>query len=68
MTLNGGNGPYQIFWNNKTLANVYTSTGTDLSLPSSTFFNDSTLSIRVGTQGTRCVAGDTTITSQLSIV
>ena len=62
LTLNGGNGPYQIFWSNKTLANVYTSTGTDLSLPSSTFFNDNTLSIRVGTQGTRCVVGDTSVT------
>lgn len=59
LTLTGGVPPYQVFNSSTALASVVATTN---GTPSSLFFSDRTLTVNVGTQGTRCVNGNQIIT------
>lgn len=59
LTLAGGVAPFQVFNSNNTLASIVATTN---GTPSTLFFNDRTLTVNVGSQGTRCVNGNQNVT------
>src|SRR5450830_449742 len=69
LTLNGGVPPFQIFSTSPTQSNVallssivVTNNGVALTATQSPFFSDRTLTVNLGTQGTRCTNADVPIT------
>ena len=69
LTLNGGIAPFQVFSSSPTASNVallssvvVTNNGVALTASQPPFFTDRTLTINLGSQGTRCVLSNTPIT------